>query len=113
MPYYWVMEPSIIVFKIDEEGLNECLRLMSMAVGEEAKITTSADERFGDLLRLDRIIRNRYQFVPFHHDGDWLPTGDTWSTRILPAPTNALRNHLAAMGTAPIDGTVKEVAHIG
>lgn len=102
---------GVIIFKIDEAGLDECLTLMLQVTGEPKSKVRSADERATDLMRLSRIISSQYGYVPFYHDKNRSSASVAGSTWIFPVPSDALRDHCAAMGTRAIDGVVKEVIH--
>jgi hypothetical protein len=69
----------------------------------------SVDERATDLMRLSRIISVKYGYVAFYHDEDRLPAKDTGITRIFPVPSDALRNHHAALQAGQTDWPIKEI----
>lgn len=102
-----------IVVRVNEHGLDKCLNLMRQAVGEEAPDIQSLDQRFDDLLRLSRLISDRYGFVAFNHDEDRFPANGAGITRIVPIPTDALRNHCAALKAGTSHRVVGEIGHGG
>lgn len=104
-------EATVIVIRVDESGLDECLRLMYMVAGEEAPAGLPVGDRFDNLLRLDLFIRNRYGYVPLDHYKNRLTTYGAGITRIIPVPSNSLRNHCLALEAGTIYRDVGEVAN--
>lgn len=84
--------------------MEECIALAHEVIPDYACTGTTVDERVDDLMRLCDIIRVRYGYVAAYHDKNRIPTDRAGVTRILPVPTDALRNHCAALKAGLTDG---------
>jgi hypothetical protein len=97
---------------VDENAIDECLRLGRAVAGEEESKPDgqSVHEKMGELMRLSRIISDRFGYVPFEENGDRLATMGTRATGMFIKPSDALRNHYATMGTSA-DGPIENIVH--
>lgn len=100
---------GIIRIKVDEPSLDECLRLAYEVTGETAPLRLSDHERFGELMRLSRLICLNYNYRPFAEEGDSAPTCGTWATGVVIKPTRALLDHYSAVRARLPDWLVKRI----
>jgi hypothetical protein len=105
-----VRREDVIIFNIDAAGMEECIGMALRVVPDYTCTGTTVDERTDDLMRLSSLITARYGYVAICHDEDRLPALGAGRSWILPIPSDALRNHCAALEAGAVDQTVEESA---
>jgi hypothetical protein len=100
-----------IVIKIDEKALDECSALMRQVTGEATPAQQDIEQRFDDLVRLSRSIGVLHGYVPIHSDENRFPASGTGISWICPIPSDALREHCAAIKAGQVYRSVEEIRH--